>query len=219
MSAEVAIIKNDCVVLAADSAVTIGNKHYNTDCKLFQLADNLPVGVMFFGCGSICGLDVATLLKMFRQQIRQTPKQNLKDYPDAFVDFLKANVETLFPLALQVRQLRRDADGWATAFLNVLKRAVDGLEDAKYDAKKDFLTDEENITASCRVIKSQLEALQDEPPCWNLGNVKSSLVSQVRDQIRKSISVSSVMMGFVNRVKTLSVAMKTSWSTCLLKTA
>ena len=187
MSAEVAIIKNDCVVLAADSAVTIGNKHYNTDCKLFQLADNLPVGVMFFGRGTICGVDFATLLKIFRQEIRQTPRQNLKDYPEAFVEFLKVNVEKLFPLALQARQLCRDADGWATDFLNVIKSDIDRLEDEKYDAKKEFLTDEETQTASRRVIQSKLKKLQEKPPCWNVGDVRAWLATQVRDQIRVSI--------------------------------
>ena len=187
MSAEVAIIKNDCVVLAADSAVTIGNKHYNTDCKLFQLAENLPVGVMFFGCGSICGLDVATLLKMFRQQIRQTPKQDLKLYSDAFVDFLKSNIASLFPLALQVRQLRIDADSWTTDFLHALKKVIDRFEEEKYDIKKKFLTDEETHAASRRVIQSQIKEQQSKPPCWNVGDVQAWLVTQVRDQIRESI--------------------------------
>jgi len=187
MSAEVAIIKNDCVVLAADSAVTIGNKHYNTDCKLFQLAENLPVGVMFFGRGTLCGVDLATLLKMFRQQIPQTPKQNLKEYPEAFVDFLQSKVETLFPHALQVRQLRHDADSWTNQYLRILNRAIDHLEDKKYNERKEFLTEEELHAASRRFIQSEIKELQENLSCWSVTDIHKWLATQTSDQIRKSI--------------------------------
>jgi hypothetical protein len=52
MTAEVAILNNNGIALAADSAVTIGHeegKIFTSADKLFQLSECAPVGIMVYG--------------------------------------------------------------------------------------------------------------------------------------------------------------------------
>lgn len=57
MTAEIAILNNTAVALAADSAVTIGDasnrKVYNSINKLFGLSRYQPIGIMVFGHADI----------------------------------------------------------------------------------------------------------------------------------------------------------------------
>lgn len=50
MTSEILIMKNDTIVMGADSAVTIDNKKtHNGADKLFGLSNNPPMAIMIFG--------------------------------------------------------------------------------------------------------------------------------------------------------------------------
>ena len=88
MTAEVAILNASAVALAADSAVTIGNrKIYNSAIKLFALSKHAPVGAMVFGNAELLGTPWETILKCYRQQLGTKSFDRL----DAYLEDLELN--------------------------------------------------------------------------------------------------------------------------------
>lgn len=96
MTAEIAILNRTAVALAADSAVTLQlkgqQKIYNGADKLFQLSFVDPVGIMVYGGAEFMGIPLETVIKQFRRSTRCAQKPLLKDYADAFFEFLEQEV-------------------------------------------------------------------------------------------------------------------------------
>jgi len=92
MTAEIVILNQLGVALAADSAVTIGqSKVYNTANKLFALSKSQPVAIMVYGGASFMGIPWETLVKVFRRKIvKDQALPKVKDYGEAFVEFLRS---------------------------------------------------------------------------------------------------------------------------------
>ncbi|NKC15215.1 MAG: hypothetical protein GKR94_24385 [Gammaproteobacteria bacterium] len=89
MTAEVAILNKAAVVLASDSAMTLGEsgKVYPTN-KLFTLSKYHPVGVMVYNNAEFMGVPWETLVKMFREQLGHEDLPTVNDYVEAFFNFL-----------------------------------------------------------------------------------------------------------------------------------
>ncbi len=72
MTAEIAIMNKSAVVLAADSAVTIGSgggaKIFNTANKIFEISDGSHIGLMIFNSLEFMGLPLEVLAKEFRRE-------------------------------------------------------------------------------------------------------------------------------------------------------
>jgi hypothetical protein len=71
MTAEIAIINKSAVALAADSAVTISTgtkreKIFNTEDKLFELCNTVPIGIMIYNGMSFAGSPIQVLIRRFR---------------------------------------------------------------------------------------------------------------------------------------------------------
>lgn len=91
MTAEIAIINNTGIALAADSAVTIGqDRVWKNSNKLFHLAPNADVGIMVYGNGNHCGLPWEVVIKQYRQHLGARTFAKLDDYASHFLEFLDA---------------------------------------------------------------------------------------------------------------------------------
>lgn len=72
MTAEIVIINQHGVAMAADSAVTIGSqKIINSAIKLFSLSRTEPVGIMIYGNANLLNIPWETLIKLYRKKILQ----------------------------------------------------------------------------------------------------------------------------------------------------
>ena len=100
MTAEIAILNKSAVALAADSAVTIqvagGQKIYNTVNKLFTLSKFQPVGAMVYGGADFMAVPWESIIKEYRRALKQTRYRTLREYADAFVEWL-STAKLLFP--------------------------------------------------------------------------------------------------------------------------
>ena len=95
MTAEVAILNKQAVVLAADSAVTTSDgKIFNT-AKLFALSKSEPVGIMAYSSAEVMGVPVETVIKEFRRIQGPQTHQHLENYAQEFAEFLRTN-DTVF---------------------------------------------------------------------------------------------------------------------------
>lgn len=86
MTAEIAILNRHAVALAADSAVTVSgggtnkSKVYDTANKLFALSSSEPIGVMFYGNGSLLGIPWETIIKIYRKGHSEKTFATVRDY-------------------------------------------------------------------------------------------------------------------------------------------
>lgn len=95
MTAEIVIINQQGVAMAADSAVTIGSegseKIMNSAIKLFSLSRTEPVGIMVYGNADLLNIPWETLIKLYRKE-HIVPLEKLENYGDSFLEFLKSKV-------------------------------------------------------------------------------------------------------------------------------
>lgn len=89
MTAEIAILNKAAVVLAADSAMTLGGieKVYPGD-KLFPLSRSEPIGVMIYGNAEFMGVPWETLVKMYRRERGAEPQPTVRDHMEDFLGFI-----------------------------------------------------------------------------------------------------------------------------------
>lgn len=96
MTTEIAIMNKSAAALAADSAVTItvrgpqGNNYkvLNSANKLFALSKCAPVGLMIYGNANMLGVPWETIVKMYRERLRDRDFPTLAGYCADFFAFL-----------------------------------------------------------------------------------------------------------------------------------
>ncbi|WP_170386988.1 hypothetical protein [Ruegeria atlantica] len=98
MTAEIAILNKSAIVLAADSAVTIGQgnsaKIFNTANKIFEISDQSSIGLMIFNNLDFMGLPLEVLAKEFRRKHGAKAFATVDDCRHAFISFLDTEVES-----------------------------------------------------------------------------------------------------------------------------
>ncbi len=94
MTAEIGILNKTAVVLAGDSAVTIGDgkKVYNTANKIFQLTSKGTVGIMIYNQANWMGIPLETIVKSYNKVAGEIQFSTLEEYRDSFIDFIKTNI-------------------------------------------------------------------------------------------------------------------------------
>lgn len=96
MTAEIAVLNKSAVVLAADSAVTIGSggnaKIFNTANKIFEISDANPIALMVFNRLDYMDLPIEVLAKEYRRKRGQTSFKTVHDCRLDFMQFLENEV-------------------------------------------------------------------------------------------------------------------------------
>jgi hypothetical protein len=92
MTAEIVIMNEQAVSLAADSAVTarrgIDQKIFSSANKLFALSKFHSIGIMVYGNSSFMHIPWETLIKVFREEIQNKKYETVKKCAEDFIGFL-----------------------------------------------------------------------------------------------------------------------------------
>lgn len=134
MTVEIGILNKQGIALAADSAVTIGNrqKFYNTANKLFALSKYNPVGIMVYSNSDFMGCPAEILIKEYRKKLGDKSFGTLKEYWDDFLIFLNAqykennNVDYYLE---QVISFLRSLDGYIRDMLKNISKSIANSSD------------------------------------------------------------------------------------------
>ncbi|MFR0575737.1 hypothetical protein ACLUW3_01865 [Limosilactobacillus reuteri subsp. suis] len=103
MTAEVGIINQRGIALAADSAITMGgSKVINSATKIFTLDSAHYVGIMIFGNADIMGIPWEVIIKSFREFVGNKTKGTVEDYVKSFLDY----ISSFEPLRLEQPQIQ-----------------------------------------------------------------------------------------------------------------
>lgn len=146
MTAEIAIINKSAIVLAADSAITIGSagrkgkpRVWKTSNKIFSLSPENDIAIMIYGNGSFCGVPWETIIKIFAQEknVRFSSIEHCKTDFLRFVgdfnlyDDESSQVNTLaliVDLVERVANSGRDAKNKTEAKIQISKYLDDSIE-------------------------------------------------------------------------------------------
>ncbi len=127
MTAEIVIMNREAVALAADSAVTFGEKPqkiFSSANKLFALSKYDPVGIMVYGQALFMEVPWETIIKIYRDHLRQSDFDTLKEYATDFINFLD-NGNPMFPEEVQNRRLSESIYGYFTYIRNQIEEQVE----------------------------------------------------------------------------------------------
>jgi hypothetical protein len=109
VTAEIAILNRSAVVLAADSALTVGrDRVWKNSNKLFHLSHSTDIGVMVYGNGDFCGVPWEVVLKQFRKSVGVKKFDKLSDCVSDFRNYLdsfsgyRSGDERITPLVLTI---------------------------------------------------------------------------------------------------------------------
>lgn len=93
MTAIVGFMNKHGVVMAADSAVTLGNTHkvINSGNKIFTLSKYAPVGIATYGNASFMETPWELIIKLYRKNLKKQKLNSLQDYVDSFIHYLHSN--------------------------------------------------------------------------------------------------------------------------------
>lgn len=158
MTAEVAIMNQHALVLAADSATTVtmwvrGKKqtrYFKAANKLFQLSEIHPVGLMIYGSASLQDVPWELIVKEFRKTRGNESAAKLAEYGLRFFDFVKSH-SGLFPEQAKRKEFFSKVDQAAFAELREISKAD--------EVKSTDRSDKVNLR---EVLRQHLQARLDE---------------------------------------------------------
>ncbi|MDM8303503.1 hypothetical protein QUW34_02730, partial [Limosilactobacillus vaginalis] len=94
MTAEICVMNQRGIALAADSAVTIGGtRTFNNATKLFTMDSAHYVGVMIYGNADIMHIPWEVIIKGFREKLQNEPLVSLHSYKDKLIEFIENKKE------------------------------------------------------------------------------------------------------------------------------
>ncbi|HSZ04752.1 MAG TPA: hypothetical protein VK778_06065 [Solirubrobacteraceae bacterium] len=102
MTAEIAVMNQSAVALAADSAATRSGAKIFSANKIFALSKYEPVAVMVYGNAACMRVPWETIIKEYRAELSTTSYSHVKDYGQSFLDFMGKD-RALFPESEQER--------------------------------------------------------------------------------------------------------------------
>ena len=91
MSAGIIIMNKTAIALAADSAVTVGNRSaiHNSANKLFALSKYAPVGAIIYANASLMQIPVELIIKEYRKGLGNASFSSLEEYGTDFLNYLE----------------------------------------------------------------------------------------------------------------------------------
>ena len=174
MTAEIAVMNEEAIALAADSAVT-GPKIFTSANKIFALSKYHPVGVMDFASAQFLQVPWETIIKQYRRELGEKAFPTLDEHAQHFLDFFEKN-QRLFPALAQERAVGKLAQ---TLYSSILQDAM-GLFRARMEEGEEP-TSSEVIAGIEGVIELHYER-------WHRAESREALPKTYRRRLRELYS-------------------------------
>ena len=93
MTAEVAVYNTEAIVVAADSAMTVGGKRvWEFGNKIFSMGPSHTLGIMYYNNADLGGIPLETLIKIFKRKNRGTSFTSVQDFAEEFIGFAQNQI-------------------------------------------------------------------------------------------------------------------------------
>ena len=164
VTSEILIMNNSAIAMAADSAVTVGNrKTYTGVNKLFMLSNNPPMGIMIFGNANFEIFPMETLIKEFRKKYDFKELGNINKIHVKFIEYLSKVVPPTDFKAMIDYNIQSFHEFLGKKFLNIDK-----------DQFKEFLNSYVHVTD----LDFLFELKEFKEYDWNFENMLPTFVSE-----------------------------------------
>lgn len=124
MTAEIAVMNEEAIALAADSAVTGPGKIFTSANKIFALSKFHPVALMVFDNAQFLRVPWETIVKQYRRELGDKCFETLEEHAEDFLAFFSRK-NPVFPDRAQDRAARNFA---YTMFRTILEDALVDVE-------------------------------------------------------------------------------------------
>lgn len=125
MTAEIVIMNKEAVALAADSAVSVTEegrqKIFTSANKIFALSRYYPVGIMVYGASLFMDVPWETIIKTYREKLKNKKFYTLKKYADDFISFLTKE-NRLFPESEQEDHFKQ----YVYSYFFLIRQQIEG---------------------------------------------------------------------------------------------
>lgn len=184
MTAELVIMNKSAVALAADSAVTIQrgsdskeSKVFNTANKVFALSKYAPVGIMVSGGASIMDVPWETIIKIYRDRLKEQRFSTVEEYGKHFFEFLD-----YFPFgdAAEKKHISQIAND---VFADLLKEQKTWLEEKQ---QQDTCVKEEEAIAHLKKLVFQ-KAVHHQFFHENKGSLSEEVINALYDKYKDDL--------------------------------
>jgi hypothetical protein len=157
MTAEIAVMNQSAVALAADSAATRSEAKIFTANKIFALSKYRPVAVMIYGSSACMNVPWETIIKEFRAELGDKNCPTVGAYGDELFAFVAAN-RALFPESEQERfAYRYAADKFSRIKEDILAKVKTQIE------AKGPLTKQQGSDVAQEVIDQRVDFWKNQP--------------------------------------------------------
>lgn len=165
MTAEIAIMNRNAVVLAADSATTVSSwkdgklerRYFKGANKLFELSCYAPVGLMINGSAALQGVPWELAVKAFRDHLGDNKHDSLAGYATHFLEFIENN-DHLFNDEQRLNSLI-NAVGPTAWRLHLLIKAELGLPENSSTAQSSL----QDVEAAFQQVKARISEIKPHP--------------------------------------------------------
>lgn len=124
MTAEIAVMNQEAIALAADSAVTGSAKIFQSANKIFALSKYRPVALMIYDNAQFLGVPWETIVKQYRRQLGDTCFPTLQEHADDFLKYLKSS-PGLFPTGAEEQAAGLLAYSVGTTIMDAALQGID----------------------------------------------------------------------------------------------
>jgi hypothetical protein len=170
VTAEIAVMNEEAIALAADSAVS-GPKIFTSANKIFALSKYHPVGVMVFASAQFLNVPWETIIKQYRRELGDRAFPTLEDHAEHFLGYFNGPSK-LFPPDAQERSMVTVTEALCRA---VLLDADPRLEERAAGG--------EEIT-NVIVVEEIERSISEQFERWKAAGRRSEVPKQYRSTIR-----------------------------------
>lgn len=188
MTSEILIINKNAIAMAADSAVTVGNKKtYMGVNKLFMLSNNPPMGIMIFGSANFGRVPMETLIKEFRSKTNFEQLANIENIKNEFLSYLDniSNEDTSIDIFKELDDFKNYLIGYSNKcsdekWNNIINSIKNGKSISFFEKdeinKKKYYDEIEKISSSLTDNRAMNEDLVEKCFCEALIDASTGIV-------------------------------------------
>lgn len=210
MTAEIAIMNKEAIALAADSAVTMGQKReqkiFTSANKLFALSKYCPLGIMIYGSASFMGIPWESIIKIYRNKLGKQKFDTLEKYANKFISFLD-NGNPLFAETEQKEYL----SGATFSYFSLIKEEIKERVGSIVEEKREITNGQVRKTVS-DVIKDHLDKLKKtetlpsipENHARNTIRKYGNIIDEIREKVFEKLPLSP---SIVNKLRHISASL------------
>lgn len=182
MTAEIAVMNQSAVALAADSAATRSGAKIFAANKIFALSKYEPVAVMVYGNAACMHVPWETVIKEYRAELSTTSYSHVSDYGQSFLDFMGEN-RALFPESEQERF------AYESSHMHFLELRQKIIEEVRQRVEAGNLIASKDIrTIVTTLIRGNLEKWESMPIRVSIGkSMPTRLRKQYKGQVDQAI--------------------------------